>query len=143
MCRTHSFTPTSLLSSQAPKTVLSKSGTAARIDWRTPIATHSSELDVSPYDRNQRTWRIQLSTREIGSTEIHATSLQHSPNGRFITVVGDGEYIIYTALAEQGVRYGVELLVGLELKHVHCARREDEGEGLQKLQGADDAGDEG
>jgi hypothetical protein len=46
-------------------------------------------------------------------------------------------------LVEQGVRNGVELLVGLGLKHVHCARREDEGEGLQELQGADNAGDEG
>ena len=43
--------------------------------------------------------RIPFSTREIGSTEIYATSLQHSPNGRCITVVGDGEYIIYTAQA--------------------------------------------
>ncbi|KAF8955022.1 coatomer WD associated region-domain-containing protein, partial [Flammula alnicola] len=43
--------------------------------------------------------RIPLSTKEISSTEIFATSLMHSPNGRFVTVVGDGEYITYTALA--------------------------------------------
>jgi coatomer subunit beta' len=41
--------------------------------------------------------RLPLSTKEIGSTEIFATSLLHSPNGQF--VVGDGEYIIYTSLA--------------------------------------------
>lgn len=41
---------------------------------------------------------IPISTWEIGSTEIYATSLQHSPNRWFITVVGDGEYIIYTVL---------------------------------------------
>ncbi|KAH8105613.1 hypothetical protein DFH11DRAFT_1492553, partial [Phellopilus nigrolimitatus] len=39
---------------------------------------------------------IHLSVRELGSTELYATSLQHSPNGRFITVVDDGKYVIYT-----------------------------------------------
>ena len=42
---------------------------------------------------------LPLATKEIGSTEIFATSLLHSPNGWFITVVGNGEYFIYTSLA--------------------------------------------
>jgi len=50
--------------------------------------------------------RIPLSVRELGTTEIYATSLQHSPNGRFITVVGDGEYIIYTVLAWRNKVFG-------------------------------------
>lgn len=50
--------------------------------------------------------RLPLSVRELGSTEIFATSLQHSPNGRFVTVVGDGEYIIYTALAWRNKAFG-------------------------------------
>ncbi|KAL0950314.1 hypothetical protein HGRIS_010289 [Hohenbuehelia grisea] len=50
--------------------------------------------------------RIPLSVKEIGSTEIFATSLIHSPNGRFVTVVGDGEYIIYTALAWRNKSFG-------------------------------------
>ena len=50
--------------------------------------------------------RIPVSTQEIGSTEIYAASLQHSPNGRCITVVGDGEYIIYTALAWRNKAFG-------------------------------------
>lgn len=43
--------------------------------------------------------RLALSVRDLGTTEIFASALAHSPNGRFVTVVGDGEYIIYTALA--------------------------------------------
>jgi coatomer subunit beta' len=39
--------------------------------------------------------------KEIGTTEIFATALLHSLNGHFVTVVGDGEYIIYTVLAWQ------------------------------------------
>ncbi|KIY50151.1 coatomer protein [Fistulina hepatica ATCC 64428] len=49
---------------------------------------------------------ISLSTKEIGSTEIFATALIHSPNGRFVTVVGDGEYITYTALAWRNKSFG-------------------------------------
>jgi hypothetical protein len=50
---------------------------------------------------------IPISTCEIGSTEIHATSLQHSPNGRFITVIGDGKYmyIIYTPLLHDETKH--------------------------------------
>ena len=43
--------------------------------------------------------QISLSVKEISTTEIFATALLHSPSGRFVTVVGDGEYIIYIALA--------------------------------------------
>ncbi|KAI4527169.1 Coatomer, beta' subunit [Schizophyllum commune Loenen D] len=50
--------------------------------------------------------RVALSTKEIGSTEIFANALIHSPNGRFVTVVGDGEYIIYTALAWRNKSFG-------------------------------------
>ncbi|EIM88049.1 coatomer protein [Stereum hirsutum FP-91666 SS1] len=50
--------------------------------------------------------RISLSIKELGSTEIFPTSLTHSPNGRFVTVVGDGEYINYTALAWRNKSFG-------------------------------------
>ena len=50
--------------------------------------------------------RIPLSTKELGTSETFATSLMHSPNGRFVTVVGDGEYIIYTALAWRNKAFG-------------------------------------
>lgn len=50
--------------------------------------------------------KIPLPIKELGSTEIFATSLLHSPNGRFVTVVGDGEYIIYTALAWRNKSFG-------------------------------------
>jgi len=35
--------------------------------------------------------------------------LQHNPNGRFVTVCGDGEYIIYTALAWRNKSFGSAL----------------------------------
>ena len=33
-------------------------------------------------------------------------TLQHNPNGRFVTVCGDGEYIVYTALAWRNKSFG-------------------------------------
>ncbi|GLB34322.1 putative the coatomer is a cytosolic protein complex that binds to dilysine motifs and reversibly associates with Golgi non- clathrin-coated vesicles, which further mediate biosynthetic protein transport from the ER, via the Golgi up to the trans Golgi network [Lyophyllum shimeji] len=50
--------------------------------------------------------RIALSVKEIGTTEVFAQSLMHSPNGRFVTVVGDGEHITYTALAWRNKAFG-------------------------------------
>ncbi|KAJ9105862.1 hypothetical protein QFC20_004197 [Naganishia adeliensis] len=50
--------------------------------------------------------RLAIPVRELGATEIFPQSLQHSPNGRFVTVCGDGEYIIYTALAWRNKAFG-------------------------------------
>ena len=50
--------------------------------------------------------RVALAPRELGNTEVFPTAIIHSPNGRFVTVVGDGEYIIYTALAWRNKAFG-------------------------------------
>ena len=50
--------------------------------------------------------RIPLAIKELGTTEIFPTSIIHAPNGRFVTVVGDGEYIVYTALAWRNKAFG-------------------------------------
>ena len=50
--------------------------------------------------------KVSLPPKDLGSTEIFAQSLLHSPNGRFVTVVGDGEHITYTALAWRNKSFG-------------------------------------
>lgn len=50
--------------------------------------------------------RVQLQSKEIGSSEVYPTSIIHSPNGRWVTVVGDGEWITYTALAWRNKAFG-------------------------------------
>jgi coatomer subunit beta' len=50
--------------------------------------------------------RILVATKELGHCDVFPQSLQHSPNGRFVTVLGDGEYIIYTALAWRNKAFG-------------------------------------
>ncbi|KAH0537201.1 hypothetical protein FGG08_005979 [Glutinoglossum americanum] len=49
---------------------------------------------------------LTLPTKDLGSCEIYPQSLLHSPNGRFVSVCGDGEYIIYTALAWRNKAFG-------------------------------------
>ncbi|ERF69663.1 Coatomer subunit beta [Endocarpon pusillum Z07020] len=52
---------------------------------------------------------LSLPTKELGSCEIYPQTLEHSPNGRFVSVCGDGEYIIYTALAWRNKAFGSAL----------------------------------
>lgn len=52
---------------------------------------------------------LNLQQRELGTIEIYPQSLSHSPNGRYAAVCGDGEYIIYTALAWRSKAYGKAL----------------------------------
>jgi coatomer subunit beta' len=53
--------------------------------------------------------RLVLSVKDLGSCEVYPQTLVHSPNGRFVTVCGDGEYIIYTALAWRNKSFGQAL----------------------------------
>ena len=52
---------------------------------------------------------LSLSKKEFGSVEVFPNSLNHSPNGRFVSVTGDDEYIIYTSLAWRNKIYGQAL----------------------------------
>lgn len=52
---------------------------------------------------------IQLSQKELSNVEFYPSTLVHSPNGRFVAVTGDDEYIIYTALAWRNKTYGTAL----------------------------------
>lgn len=49
---------------------------------------------------------LTLTQKDLGSVEVFPTQLIHSPNGRFVAVTGDGEYIIYTALAWRNKSFG-------------------------------------
>eukprot|EP00899_Mesostigma_viride_P001865 jgi/Mesvir1/1167/Mv17669-RA.1 len=50
--------------------------------------------------------RLSLAVKELGSCDLYPQSLSHNPNGRFVVVCGDGEYIIYTALAWRNKSFG-------------------------------------
>ncbi|KAI1301262.1 Coatomer subunit beta' [Halotydeus destructor] len=49
---------------------------------------------------------LPLNVKDMGSCEIYPQSISHNPNGRFVVVCGDGEYIIYTALTLRNKSFG-------------------------------------
>eukprot|EP01025_Chloroclados_australasicus_P014962 TRINITY_DN17088_c0_g2_i2.p1 TRINITY_DN17088_c0_g2~~TRINITY_DN17088_c0_g2_i2.p1 ORF type:complete len:950 (-),score=124.80 TRINITY_DN17088_c0_g2_i2:478-2916(-) len=53
--------------------------------------------------------RLPLPVKDLGSCDVYPQYLKHNPNGRFVTVCGDGEYIVYTALAWRNKSYGSAL----------------------------------
>ena len=50
--------------------------------------------------------RLPLAVKDMGSCEIYPQTIAHNPNGRFVVVCGDGEYIIYTAMALRNKSFG-------------------------------------
>ncbi|XP_056139515.1 coatomer subunit beta'-like [Lampris incognitus] len=50
--------------------------------------------------------RLPLAVKDMGSCEIYPQTILHNPNGRFVMVCGDGEYIIYTAMALRNKSFG-------------------------------------
>ncbi|EDV24175.1 uncharacterized protein TRIADDRAFT_26362, partial [Trichoplax adhaerens] len=50
--------------------------------------------------------RLPISVKDMGSCELYPQTIAHNPNGRFVVICGDGEYIIYTAMALRSKSYG-------------------------------------
>ncbi|XP_027053497.1 coatomer subunit beta'-like isoform X1 [Pocillopora damicornis] len=50
--------------------------------------------------------RLPLAIKDMGPCEMFPQTLSHNPNGRFVVVCGDGEYIIYTAMALRNKSFG-------------------------------------
>jgi coatomer subunit beta' len=81
---------------------------SGKIIW----ARHSEILTsvIKGGDKNLKDGEpIAVPSKELGSTEIYPQTLLHSPNGRFVAVCGDGEYIIYTSLALRNQAFGSAL----------------------------------
>lgn len=49
---------------------------------------------------------VVVKHRDLESCQIYPQKLAHSPNGRFVSVCGDGEYVIYTAMGWRNTTYG-------------------------------------
>lgn len=50
--------------------------------------------------------RLVLPVKNMGAFEIYPQTIQHHPNGRFVVICGDGEYIIYTSMALRNKAFG-------------------------------------
>ena len=52
---------------------------------------------------------MSISEKELTSVELFPLSVQHNANGRFVAVVGDNEFVIYTAQALRNKTFGPAL----------------------------------
>lgn len=52
---------------------------------------------------------LPIQQKDLGTVEIYPQTLAHSPNGRYAAVCGDGEYLVYTALAWRSKAFGKAL----------------------------------
>ena len=68
--------------------------------------------------------RLPLAIKDLGNCDLYPQGLVHGPNGRFVTVCGDGEYIIYTALAWRNKSFGAALDFGWSVDSAEYAVRE-------------------
>lgn len=50
--------------------------------------------------------RLPVAVKDMGACEIYPQTVAHNPNGRFVVVCGDGEYIIYTSMALRNKAFG-------------------------------------
>ena len=73
--------------------------TSGKLVYTRNIEVPSTNIQIIQEDSVTDGNRIPLSIKEPSPTEVFATSLMHSPNDRFVTVVEDSEDIVYTALA--------------------------------------------
>ena len=71
--------------------------------------------------------RLFMPVRDMGNCEVYAHTLIHSPNGRFVAVCGDGEYIIYTALRLQNKSFGTGFDFVWNVDSTQYAVRESSG----------------
>ena len=74
------------------------------------VARHNeiSEINLKKMEGEQPAdgERLVLPSKELDVCEIYPQSLSHNSNGRFAVVTGDGEYVIYTALAWRKKSFG-------------------------------------
>ncbi|EEA06157.1 coatomer protein complex beta subunit protein, putative [Cryptosporidium muris RN66] len=69
--------------------------------------------------------RIILPTKELGCSEIYPQDIQYHPNGRFISICGDGEFIIYTTQALRNKCFGKAIELVWSLDGHYFATREN------------------
>lgn len=71
--------------------------------------------------------RLPVAVKDMGACEIYPQTIAHNPNGRFVVVCGDGEYIIYTSMALRNKAFGSAQEFVWALESNEYAIRENNG----------------
>lgn len=65
-----------------------------------------SETSIGEQPRDLVGGIVQLSPKELGQSDIYPTGISYAPNGRWIAVWGDGQYVVYSAVAWRNKTFG-------------------------------------
>jgi len=79
---------------------------SGKIIWARHSELQQASLKAIDREEIKDGERLPLQVKDMGSCEVFPQTVQHNPNGRFVVVCGDGEYIIYTAMALRNKSFG-------------------------------------
>nr|MBE5724354.1 coat protein (coatomer) beta' [Cucujiformia] len=86
---------------------VSMDASGGKIIWARHSELQQANLKALPEGAEIRDGeRLPVAVKDMGACEIYPQTIQHNPNGRFVVVCGDGEYIIYTAMALRNKAFG-------------------------------------
>nr|CAG4649109.1 EOG090X01FO [Scapholeberis mucronata]SVE93462.1 EOG090X01FO [Scapholeberis mucronata] len=94
------------LGREEPAMSMDQSG---KIIWAKHSEIQQANLKALPDSEIKDGERLPLAIKDMGACEIYPQTVAHNPNGRFVVVCGDGEYIIYTAMALRNKAFGSAL----------------------------------
>ncbi|XP_063871886.1 coatomer subunit beta'-like isoform X2 [Scylla paramamosain] len=82
---------------------------SGKIVWAKHSEIQQANLKAMGEAEHQDGERLPLAVKDLGACDIYPQTIAHNPNGRFVVVCGDGEYIIYTAMALRNKAFGPAL----------------------------------
>lgn len=82
---------------------------SGKIIWANHNDIKTANIKTAIDDSTKDGEQVSLSIKDLGNCELYPNTLKHSPNGRFVVICGDGEYIIFTALAWRNKNFGSAL----------------------------------
>ena len=102
------------LGREEPVASMDQSG---KIMWAKHNEIHTVNIKSLPADIEVNDGeRVPLAVKDLGTCDLYPQSLKHNSNGRFVAVCGDGEYVVYTAVAWRNKSYGnaLEFVWGID-----------------------------
>ena len=102
------------LGREEPVASMDQSG---KIMWAKHNEIHTVNIKSLPADIEVNDGeRVPLAVKDLGTCDLYPQSLRHNSNGRFVAVCGDGEYVVYTAVAWRNKSYGnaLEFVWGID-----------------------------
>lgn len=91
------------------KLVCARHSELVNANLRSVIASMAAGTEATDTEVIEDGARLPVVYKEMGASEIFPHTVTHNANGRFVAVCGDGEYVVYTAMALRNRTFGSAL----------------------------------